>query len=119
MTKEQPKPSKIPLRFYKSAAGSEPVRDWLKKLTGEERRAIGKDLAIAQFAWPVGMPLCRPLGRGLFEVRTSMPDRIARVFICLADKELVALHAIIKKTKALRADDLVLARRRMREVLKK
>jgi phage-related protein len=68
---EDPQPKKIPLIFFRTAAGSEPVREWLRELPEVERQAIGKDLLRAQWRWPVGMPLCRPLGSGLWEVRTD------------------------------------------------
>ena len=107
---------KVPLVFYKTAAGNSPVREWLIAMPKADRHAIGRDLAAAQYGWPVGMPLCRPLGRGLFEIRTSLGDRIARVFVCIVDEQLVALHAIIKKTQTLPPDDLALARKRRKEV---
>jgi hypothetical protein len=61
-------PQKIPLVFFRTGAGSEPVRDWLKGLDEAECHAIGSDLLRAQWRWPVGMPLCRPMGKGLWEV---------------------------------------------------
>jgi hypothetical protein len=45
---EEPKPQKIPLIFYRTRAGSEPVREWLKGLDEAERQTIGKDLLLAQ-----------------------------------------------------------------------
>jgi phage-related protein len=107
---------KIPLVFFVTDAGSEPVRDWLLELPDDDRRTIGRDLATAQYGWPIGMPLCRPLGRGLFEIRSSLGERIARVFICHHDGTLVALHAIIKKTSKLPPDDVALARKRMKDL---
>ena len=72
---------KIPLIFYRLAQGQEPVREWLRELPAVERQAIGSDLLRAQ--WPAGMPLCRPLGDGLWEVRTDLPTkRTARVLLC-------------------------------------
>ena len=72
-------PQKIPLVFFRTSAGSEPVREWLKGLEQAERHAIGTDLLRAQWRWPVGMPLCRPMGKGLWEVRTDLPgNRTAR-----------------------------------------
>jgi antitoxin HicB len=68
-----PSPQRIPLIFFRTAAGSEPVREWLKELPEVERRAIGTDLSRAQWQWPAGMPLCRPMGDGLWEVRTDLP----------------------------------------------
>ena len=114
---EDSKPQKIPLIFYRSQLGSEPVREWLKELPEAERQAIGKDLLRAQWRWPVGMPLCRPLGDGLWEVRTNLPTkRTARVLLCFYREHLVALHGFIKKTRATPDDDLALARKRQREL---
>lgn len=62
---------KINAIFYKSAFGKEPVREWLMDLTKEERRQIGNDIRTVEYGWPIGMPVCRPLGDGLYEVRTT------------------------------------------------
>ena len=70
---------KIALVFFRTKGGNEPVREWLKSLPEQARRAVGRDLTDIQFGWPVGMPLCRSLGNGLWEVRTNLDDRIARV----------------------------------------
>jgi phage-related protein len=110
-------PRKIPLIFFRMSAGSEPVREWLKELPEEERHLIGKDLLRAQWRWPVGMPLCRPIGGGLWEIRTNLPTgRTARVLLCLYRGHLVALHGFIKKSRALRDEDLALARKRKKEL---
>lgn len=69
-----------------------------------------------QFRWPVGMPLCRAMGEGLWEVRTSLPsNRIARVLFCVSEKRIVVLHGFIKKTRKTSDDELTLARRRKKE----
>jgi phage-related protein len=108
---------KIPLVFYRARTRREPVREWLKELPEVERQAIGKDLLRAQWRWPVGMPLCRPLGHGLWEVRTDLPTkRTARVLLCLYREHLVALHGFIKKTRTTPDDDLALAQKRQREL---
>jgi len=110
-------PSKIELVFFRNDSGGEPVRDWLKGLDEAERRAIGNDLLRAQWRWPVGMPLCRPMGKGLWEVRTDLSGkRTARMLICFYRDRLVALHGFIKKTRATREDDLTLARKRQKEL---
>lgn len=108
---------KVPARFYKSASGAEPVRAWLLELSKEDRKAIGKDIATVEYGWPVGMPTCAPLGAGLYEVRTNLPEkRIARVLFCFALGGLVLLHGFIKKTQRTPQADLDLARQRQREV---
>ena len=43
---------KIPLRFYRSSTGSEPVREWLRDMAPADRGEIGQDLMRAQWRWP-------------------------------------------------------------------
>lgn len=110
------KTPKILLRFYRTDAGGEPVLEWLKEQPKSHRKQIGQDLMRAQYRWPVGMPLCRPLGKGLYEIRTSLPNNtISRVFVCQVGDELVALHSVVKKTQQTDPGDLKLARKRMNE----
>lgn len=112
-------PQKIALVFYRSGLGSEPVREWLLELAPEERHEVGRDLMRVQWRWPVGMPLCRPMGQGLWEVRTSLGTRkIARVLFCQHEGVLVALHGFIKKTQKTPDEDLALARKRQKELSK-
>ncbi len=114
---DNPRPKKIALIFFRTPAGSEPVREWLKELSEDERHAIGKDLLRAQWQWPVGMPLCRAIGSGLWEIRTDLPTkRTARVLLCLYREHLVALHGFIKKTRATPDEDLTRARKRKKEL---
>jgi phage-related protein len=71
-----------------------------------------------QYRWPVGMPLCRPLSGGLWEVRTSLPSgNIARVLFCIAEGKIIALSGFIKKTQKTPPEELALARKRMNEFL--
>ena len=111
------RPIEIPLVFYRSASGTEPVLDWLRSLPPVDRRSIGVDLATVQFGWPVGMPLCRSLGGGLWEVRSSLPShRIARVLFFIQEDRIGLVHGFIKKTQKTPPADLELARKRMREM---
>jgi phage-related protein len=110
---ERPKP--IPLLFWRSAAGHEPVRDWLNSLPREDQRTIGRDIGKVQFGWPIGMPLCRAVGAGVWEVRSSLPSkREARVLIGFIDGTLIALHGFIKKGRRAAPEDLALGRHRLR-----
>lgn len=110
---------KVEARFYKSPGGSEPVRDWLLGLEREDRRIIGFDIATAEYGWPIGMPTCRAMGGGLFEIRSSLPGkRIARILLCHARGKLVLLHGFLKKTQKTPTGDLDLARTRMKEIVK-
>src|SRR6185437_6266911 len=109
-------PRKIPVVFYRTPAGAEVVRDWLRGLDEGDRNAIGQDLMRVQYRWPVGMPLCRPLGDGLWEVRSDLAsNRIARVLFTMAGDRIVALHGFIKKTQKTPDAELKTARKRKRE----
>src|SRR6202051_3117832 len=109
-------PHKIPVVFYRTHGGAEVVRDWLRRLDDVDRRAVGLDLMRVQYRWPVGMRLCRAMGDGLWEVRTSLPsNRIARVLFCVARDRIVVLHGFIKKTQKTPDEELALARKRKKE----
>jgi len=109
-------PRKIPVVFYRTRGGAEVVRDWLRGLEPADRNAIGQDLMRVQYRWPMGMPLCRALGDGLWEVRSALPgNRIARVLFSVHQDRILALHGFVKKTQKTPHEDLALARRRKRE----
>jgi phage-related protein len=108
---------KIAARFYVSASGKMPVRDWLMSLQPEDRRVVGKDIQKVEFGWPIGMPYCRPLGRGLWEVRSDISSgRIARVVFCILEGDMVLLHGFVKKTQKTPPQEIELAIKRMKEV---
>jgi phage-related protein len=107
------KPPVLDVVFYQTASGAEPVREWLKELPAHERHAIGEDIKAVQFRWPLGMPLVRKLTRKVWEVRTQLPTRIARVLFTVKGKHMVLLHGFIKKTQATPAKDIELAEKRI------
>lgn len=108
---------KLPARFYASGRDNEPVRDWLMELAPDDRKIVGKDIAKVEFGWPIGMPYCRSMGGGLWEVRSDISNRrIARVLFCVKDGVMVLLHAFIKKTQTTPKADLEFARKRMKEL---
>jgi phage-related protein len=108
---------KITGRFYASASNRKPVREWLLKLSRDDRRIIGRDIQKVEFGWPLGMPYCRPLGHHLWEVRSDLTGgRIARVIFCIVSGEMILLHGFEKKTQKTPQQDIALALRRMKEI---
>ena len=108
---------KVPAVFYCSDSGNEPVREWLLGLSKEDRKSVGIDIQTVEFGWPVGMPVCRPMKDGLYEVRTNLDNKcISRVLFCFKDGKMVLLHGFIKKTQKTPKQDLELAKKRKREV---
>jgi phage-related protein len=108
---------RLPAAFFRQASGREPVREWLKDLDAADRKIVGDDIRDLEFAWPVGLPLCRSLGGGLWEVRSDLTDgKIARVIFCVHAGRAVLLHGFVKKTQKTPPGDLEFARKRMKEV---
>jgi phage-related protein len=106
---------RLPARFYRSDTGREPVREWLKGLVLEDRKIIGEDIKDVEFAWPIGMPLVRPLGNELWEVRSGLArSRIARVIFCVEHGYMVLLHGFMKKSQKTPQRDIDLALKRKR-----
>jgi phage-related protein len=108
---------RLPAAFFQLSSGREPVREWLKSLQEEDRKVIGEDIKDVEFSWPIGMPLCRSLGRGLWEVRSDLSGgRIARVVFCIASSQMVLLHGFIKKTQKTPAADIEMALKRKKDI---
>ncbi len=108
----------IRARFYRSPnSDAWPVRDWILSLPRPERQKIGRAIRLLEYGWPLGMPLCRSLGDGIFEVRVTLDRRIARVLFCIAAGEMWLLHSFIKTTQKTPPRDMHIARQRRGDLL--
>ena len=115
MHKDRP----VPVVFFRLDSGREPVRDWLKGLDREYRKAIGEDIKTLQFGWPVGMPLARKLSDDLWELRSKFPQGIARNIFTIHEQKIVLLHGFIKKSQKTPPKELSLAKRRLTKLRSK
>jgi len=106
---------KIPAIFYRSALGSEPVREWLKTLDKADRQTVGEDIAYVQYKWPIGKPRVDHLRGPIWEVRSKIGNRIARVLFAVEESEMILLHGFIKKTQQTNPADIELATKRLKE----
>lgn len=124
---------KLAVKFFQQgASGSEPVRDWLKTLPLDEKKAIGEDIKAVQFGWPLGLPLVDHIDGNIWEVRTRLANRIARVLFVVdamkavhtssggpdlgASAVMVLLHGFIKKDRKTPKPDLDLAKDRLKRM---
>jgi len=108
----------IPVAFWRSATGREPVREWLRSLDKADRGVIGDDLRMLQFGWPIGMPLVRKLVDRIWELRSSLPgNREARLLFTASAMQIVILSGFIKKTQRTPDVEIKLARKRLKELL--
>src|SRR5712692_7484562 len=108
---------RVPVIFFRTEGGGEPVREWLKSLDRDDRKRIGEDIQTVEFGWPVRMPVCRAMGGGLCEVRSTLAgNRIARVLFYIDRlSRMVLLHGLIKKSRNTAASDLELANGNMKK----
>ncbi|HEY9017630.1 MAG: type II toxin-antitoxin system RelE/ParE family toxin [Methyloprofundus sp.] len=106
----------LTVKFYASENGNEPVRDWLRSLSFDEKKTIGEDIKTVQFGWPLGMPLVRKLEKDLWEVRVHLKNKIARILFTVRDSDMVLLHGFIKKSQSTPKEDLTLAKNRLKQV---
>ena len=107
---------RVPARFYRNANGNEPVRAWLKALSRPEKRAIGVDIMTVEYGWPIGMPTCRPLGRAF--MRCAQPSGTGSLACCSVSlgESWSCFMASSRRHDEPRAEDIALARTRMKEV---
>ncbi|MQU04702.1 type II toxin-antitoxin system RelE/ParE family toxin [Pseudomonas helleri] len=105
-------PDVLNVRFFRTDAGNEPVREWLTDLPREHRRTVGVDIKTVQLGWPIGMPVVRKLDAGLWEVRIDLGDTIARVLFTVVGCDMILLHGFIKKSQKTPASDMATAKQR-------
>lgn len=107
------------VRFYETPTGNKVVKDWLLSFTKPDRAVLGEDLKTVQFGFPMGLPLCRSLGNGLWEVRSTLPvmrSEARMIFYQDSDAAaLVVVHGFIKKTQKTPKRDIDLALHRKQE----
>lgn len=106
----------LAVKFFRTDAGNEPVREWLRDLTAEDRKVIGTDIKEVQFGWPLGMPLVRKLEPDLWEVRSEIADGIARVLFTVIERQMVLLHGFVKKAQKTPKNELAVAKARLRRL---
>lgn len=107
---------KIEVFFFRTSAGNEPVREMLAALDAEEKKIIGSDLLAVQLRYPLGMPTVRSMPKKIFELRSVLPTRIARILFVYFDEKIVLLHGFIKKTQKTPQQDFETALKRFREL---
>jgi phage-related protein len=110
---------KLAAAFYAqpgSVPPSQPVRDWLKRLPREDRLEIGGDIQSVQFGWPLGMPLVKHLQGDLWEVRSTLNNRIARVIFAVHGNTMYLLHGFIKSSQKTPPAELALAEKRWKQI---
>jgi phage-related protein len=104
----------LSVRFFSTEAGSEPVREWLKGLSAQDRKTIGEDIKTVQFGWPLGMPLVDHIEGDIWEVRIKLDNRIARVLFVIDKHTMILLHGFIKKSQRTPKPEIDLAKQRLK-----
>lgn len=113
---DMPADRALKAHFFRLDSGREPVREWLKGLSSKSRKAIGEDVMTLQFGWPVGMPLARKISDNLWELRSQIPSGIARMFFTVYGGKIVLLHGFVKKARRTPAQEIAIAKSRLRKL---
>ena len=106
----------IPVVFFRLDSGREPVREWLRDMSRDNRKTLGEDIKTLQFGWSVGMPLARKMDVDLWELRSTISSGIARTFFTVYQKKIVLLHGFVKKSKKTPSNELATANRRLNKL---
>ena len=104
----------LSVRFFTTDAGSEPVREWLKGFSAQDRKTIGEDIKTVQFGWSLGMPLVDHLEGDIWEVRIKLDNRIARILFVIDKHTMILLHGFIKKSQKTPKPEIDLAKQRLK-----
>ena len=107
------------LHLYQETSGKVPVLEWLKDFNKEERKTIDRDIKYTQYSWPWKMPLIKPLGGGLMEMRIKVKDKQIRIFFILHDSIIVLLHGFVKKTQKTPKNEMEIALKRAKLIKQK
>jgi len=107
------------LSLYQETSGKVPILEWLKDFNKEERQIIDRSIKYTQYSWPWNMPLIKPLGGGLMEIRTKLKDRQVRIFFILHDSMIVLLHGFVKKTQKTPNNEMEIALKRAKQFKQK
>ncbi len=109
---------KIETYFYQNNSGREPVREFLQEFSKEDKRIIGGDIKTIEYGWPIGMAVCKPLGNGLYEVRSTISSkREIRIIFYIRSNQMILLHGFIKKSQKTPDKELELSKKRKKEVM--
>lgn len=90
------------------------IEAWPASIKADYARLIE---LLMDFGPDLRMPHSKAMGNGLFEIRAKGQDGIGRAFYCFVKgKRIIILHAFIKKSQATPQKELMIARKRMKEV---
>lgn len=88
----------------------------MRDLPASDRKIIGEDVKTVQFGWPLGMPLVDHLDGDIWEVRTRLNRKIARVLFVTEAGAMILLHGFVKKDQKTPKPDLDLAKDRLKQL---
>lgn len=103
--------------FYKTENGREPVREWLKEMSLQDKKSIGEDISAVEYLWPIGYPQVSKIDANMWELRSKISDkRISRIFFTIIFDKMILLHGIVKKSQKTPKQDLEFARGRLKKI---
>ena len=103
--------------LYESKGGHKPVEDFIKHLQPSTIAKLRNQLnLLAEFGPKLGMPNAKPIGSGLYELRTRGKQEVRILYIFAKRNKIYLLHGFRKKAMAIKNRDLAIAIERKKEV---
>lgn len=91
------------------------IESWPTSIKSHFAHIIG---LLITYGPDIGMPHSKAIGKGLYELRPKGREGIGRAFYCfLKGKRIIILHAFIKKTQKTPKKELLIARKRLNDVI--
>jgi phage-related protein len=106
--------------FYETPAGNSPIKKFIDGLqASDQARFLEVIDEIEQHGLSASRLIFKPLEGKLWEIKFNAPAAGYRVLYVMVEKNLMIwLHAFVKKTQKTPKQDLDLARKRLKEVLR-
>ncbi|MBI2067070.1 MAG: type II toxin-antitoxin system RelE/ParE family toxin [Deltaproteobacteria bacterium] len=101
----------LEIRYFRTARGDEPARDYIQELPAKERAKIEGCLSVLGMTGKLEMPHGKKLvgHKNLFEVRSGRH----RILYAFHEGEVVLLSAFMKKSQETPKGEIELAKRRL------
>lgn len=108
-------PSTWSIKLYESGPQT-PVEDFIKSLQASTIAKLTRNLELlGEFGSSLSMPIAKPLGGSLFELRVRGKQEVRLIYVLGPDKTIILLHGFLKKNRSISKRDLRTAVNRQKE----
>ena len=109
------------IKFYESADGQVPVRDFLDGLDIKMRQKMLRSImALQEMGYSLRMPLSEFLEDGIFELRCKFGSDITRVlYFFYYERKIILTNGFVKKTQKTPKEEIQIAKDRRKDFIER